>query len=209
MAQGLVEVKHGLGVFVTQPENEAFGEALLLALRRGGATVWDVEQFDQTIFPEVVALAAITATDEEIAETQRLVDEYLEIVADYHAKWGHEENVPVAELERLRAGFRPVRQAIFAATHNQVFRQLARPLLDLRNLRTWRDDEEDTPETAIKAEADYLHQLLEAITSRDPVQARTIVADLMQLPPEAIKAMRQTPVGEIPVIPISLSRQRK
>lgn len=43
MAQGLVEVKHGLGVFVTPPQNEAFGEALLLALRRadgvGGRTV--------------------------------------------------------------------------------------------------------------------------------------------------------------------------
>ena len=44
MAQGLVEVKHGLGVFVTPPQNEAFGEALFLALRRAGATVWDVEQ---------------------------------------------------------------------------------------------------------------------------------------------------------------------
>jgi DNA-binding FadR family transcriptional regulator len=36
MAQGLVEVKHGLGVFVTPPQNEAFGEALLLARRRAG-----------------------------------------------------------------------------------------------------------------------------------------------------------------------------
>jgi len=45
MARGLVEVEHGRGVFVTQPQNEAFGEALLLALRRVGATVWDVEQF--------------------------------------------------------------------------------------------------------------------------------------------------------------------
>ena len=44
MAQGLVEVKHGLGVFVTPPQNEAFGEALLLALRRAGVTVWEVEQ---------------------------------------------------------------------------------------------------------------------------------------------------------------------
>ena len=72
MAQGLVEVKHGRGVFVTPPQNEAFGEALLLALRRAGATVWDVEQFEQIIFPEVVALAATTASDEEIGETTAL-----------------------------------------------------------------------------------------------------------------------------------------
>ena len=68
MAQRLVEVKHGLGVFVTPPQNEAFGEALLLALRRAGVTVWDVEQFEQVVLPEVVALAATTATAEEIAD---------------------------------------------------------------------------------------------------------------------------------------------
>jgi len=59
MAQGLVEVKHGLGVFVTPSQNEAFGEALLLALRRAGATVWDVEQFEQVILPEVVLLRVL------------------------------------------------------------------------------------------------------------------------------------------------------
>ena len=53
MAQGMVEVKHGLGVFVTPPQNEAFGEALLLTLRRAGATVWDVEQFEHVIFPRL------------------------------------------------------------------------------------------------------------------------------------------------------------
>ena len=69
MAQGLVEVKHGLGVFVTPAQNEAFGEVLLLTLRRAGVTVWDVEQFEQVILTEVVALVATTATAEELAIT--------------------------------------------------------------------------------------------------------------------------------------------
>ena len=34
MARGLVEVRHGRGVFVTPPNNDSFGEALLLALRQ-------------------------------------------------------------------------------------------------------------------------------------------------------------------------------
>jgi hypothetical protein len=44
--------------------------------------------------------------------------------------------------------------------------------------------------------------LIEAIASRDPAKARQIVARLMELPPEAIEAMRQTVVSEIAVIPV-------
>lgn len=202
MAQGLVEVKHGLGVFVTPPQNEAFGEALLLALRRAGATVWDVEQFEQLIFPEVVALAATMATAEEIAEIRRLAAEYLELFAQHQTRWWGQTEVPEAELERLRAASRRMQQLIFTATHNKLFQQLAQPLLMLRNLRTWREDERDTPESASQREAAYFKQLVEAIASRDPAQARATAARLMRLPAEAIKAMRQTPVGEIPIIPV-------
>jgi len=204
MARGLVEVKHGLGVFVTQPDNEAFGEALLLALRRVEGTAWDVEQFEQIIFPEVVALATTNASDEEIAAIEQLAEEYLEIITEHHTKWWKKE-VPPTELERLMAAYRPVSQAIFAATHNRVFQQLARPLMNLRNLRQWAEATDDTPEIAIAVETTYIRQLMKAVTSRDSAQARAIVAHLMALPPEAIEAMRQTPVGEISIIPISLS----
>ncbi len=207
MARGLVEVVHGRGVFVTQPHNEAFGEALLLALRRVEATAWDVEQFEQIILPEVVALAAASASDEEVTEIQRLAEEYLRIVADHQTKWWRKD-APLAELERLTAAFRGVMGAIFAATHNQVLVQLAQPLLNLRNLRTWADAEENTPETVIAVETSFTHQLVDAIASRDPAQARATVARLVELPPEAIQAMRQTPVGEISVIPIPLPKRR-
>lgn len=201
MAQGLVEVRQGLGVFVTQPQNEAFGQALLLALRRAGASVWDVEQFEQVIFPEVIALAAAQATDEEVVEIERLAAAYLDFFARHQAIWGDkEEETPAVELERLMASYRPVMGAIFAATHNRVLQQLAQPLLKLRNLRNWRGDE-SSPETAIKIEADFMHQLIEAIAARDPAQARVSMSRLMSLPDEAIEVMRQTPVGEIPVIP--------
>jgi len=207
MARGLVEVAHGRGVFVTQPHNEAFGEALLLALRRVGATAWDVEQFEQIILPEVVALAATSASDEEIAQIRRLSEEYLKIVADYQAKWWGKD-APRAELEQLTAAFRGLMGTIFAATHNLVFQQLARPLLNLRNLRTWADAAENTPDTVIAVETDFIRQLIDAIANRDPAQARASVARLVELPPEAIQAMRQTPVGEIAVIPIPLPRRR-
>jgi DNA-binding FadR family transcriptional regulator len=214
MAQGLVEVQQGRGVFVTPSQTEAFGEALLLALRRAGATVWDVEQFEQVVFPEVVALAATTATDQELAEIQRLVDAYLEIFARYQAEWWEKESPP-SEAERLRASFRAIMQAIFDATHNQVFHQLALPLLKLRNLRQWVSEGgaapivEETPGTVLKIEAAYLQQLMEAIASRDADQARATIRSLMKLPPQAIEAMRRTPIGERPVLPIHPSQSRR
>ena len=80
-AQGLVVAQHGRGVFVTESQVEAFGDALLLALRREGASVWDVEQFEQMVLPEVCALAATEATDEEIAQLKRLAGDYINLYA--------------------------------------------------------------------------------------------------------------------------------
>ena len=95
-----------------------------------------------------------------------------------------------------------------AKTHNRVFIQLAQPLLHLRNLRNWVDAEDDTPEEAIGYESAYIRQLVGAIESRDPDHARATVARLMALPPEAIAAMGQTPVGEITMIPIPFSHRQ-
>ena len=201
MAQGLVQVEHGRGVFVTPPLNEAFGEALLLALRRAGATAWDVEQFNQIIYPEVAALAAARVTDEEVAEIRRLAEENLRVIAEYQVRWWR-QTTPPAEQARYKESFFQVLQAIFAATHNQVFRQLARPLYDLRNLRDWADAEDSTPEEYIELEKRFLLAWVEAIASRDPQFARQSIQRLMVLPPEAMHAMQHTAVGEVTVIPV-------
>ncbi len=68
-AQGLVEAQHGRGVFVTASPVAAFGDALLLALRRAGASAWDVERFEQMVLPEVQAEAARQATDADLAHS--------------------------------------------------------------------------------------------------------------------------------------------
>ena len=153
MAWGLVEVKHGRGVFVTASQNEAFGEALLLALQRTGATAWDVEQFDQIIFPEVVALAAKAATDEEIAKIRQLTENCMAVFRQHQTKWWQKDDVPETELEKIRVAYQDIRQAIFEATHNRVLQQLAQPLSRLRSLREWRDSEDDTLAELIKTES--------------------------------------------------------
>jgi GntR family transcriptional repressor for pyruvate dehydrogenase complex len=202
MALGLVEVIHGKGVFVTSPQNNAFGEALLLALQRRKATVWDVEHFELLLFPQVVSLAAVEATDEELDKIRALTTSYLNTYDETLEKWSQESTLAEAEQEELRntlrSSYRLLIESIFDATHNMVLQILANPLLKLRNLRDWQTDE--TPVDLKESERAYFQTILEAIESRDPELARDMTTRMMQLPEKAIEAMQRSPVGEIPQI---------
>ena len=200
-AQGLVEAQHGRGVFVTGSQAEAFGEALLLALRREGASVWDVEHFEQILFPEVIALAAAEADQDELAAIRQMSQAYLDEAGNLLRDYWNVSPLPPAVQQRYVAGYRAVVEAIFVATHNKVLQLLAPSLLRLRNLRTWQDDEA-TLDDMLRMESAYLETVIAAIASGDPAQARQTMIALMRLPPEAVEAMRQAPVGEIPTIPV-------
>ncbi len=205
-AQGLVEAQHGRGVFVTGSPVAAFGDALLLALRRAGASVWDVERFEQMVLPEVLAEAARQATDEELAALRRLVDDYHAVFAEAtRQSWG-QAHLSAGDRERVMAAFRAVYGAIFAATHNALWALLAEPLLRLRAPRSW-ESGEMTVEEFIAHERRVMEARLEAILARDPARARQTAQALMTLPPEAEAAMRATPVGEVPTIPLPLDAQ--
>ena len=206
MALGLVEVKHGSGVYVSESQSAAFGEALLIALRRSGASAWDAEHFQQIMVPELIALASTAATDEEIANIREHIQAYGQILIEFHTR--RFEGIPAlpAEMQAFREGSQNIMRAIFKASHNHVFQQLAQPLLNLRNLRTWQDDESDTPESLTELEMIHVNGLVDAIASRDPDTARKQVRLLMSLPPVAIETMKQTPIGEQPQIPITLSK---
>jgi GntR family transcriptional repressor for pyruvate dehydrogenase complex len=202
IAQGLVEAQHGRGVFVTESPMEGFSDALLLALRRMGATAWDVEQFEQMILlPEVCALAAVAATDEEIRALRELAERNLAVMDEILTAWWPADDLPEKEKERFWASGREVVEAIFDASHNRVLQLLARPLLPLRKLRYW-EEEALTLAEAKRRERDYFETALAAIGSRDPEQARRMVRERMRLPAEAVEAMRGTRVGEVPVIKV-------
>jgi len=209
MALGLVEVRHGAGVFVSESQSAAFGEALLIALRRSGASAWDVEHFQQIMIPELIALAATTATDAEIAEIREHIDAYREVIIKFHAR--RFEDIPPlpAEMQAFRDGSQKIMKSIFKASHNRVFEQLAQPLLNLRNLRTWQSDENDTPDSLTEIEISYFNGLVDAIASRDPNLARNQVRLMVGLPSVAVETMKQTPVGEQPNIPLTLSKLKE
>lgn len=201
IAQGLVEAQHGRGVFVTESPIAGFGDALLLALRRVEATVWDVEQFEQVILPEACALAAVAASDEEIAALQALAERNLAVIDEILTKWWPGDNMAEPDKERFWANGREVVQAIFDASHNRLLQLLSRPLLPLRKLRYW-EESDLTLEEAKRRERDYFETALQAIRGRDPEEARKIMRARMALPAEAIAAMRGTRVGDVPVIKV-------
>jgi len=203
MAVGLVEIKHGKGVFVTPVQNEAFGQALLLALKRSAATVWDVEQFEMILFPEVVALAADEATQAEIEEIRAAIKAYLEtyntLLTLSQEKIDLQSTDQVQLRDSLLSKYKALIEGIFRATHNMLLMQLAPALLMLRNLRDWQS-EADSSFSPQESEAAYFETLLEVVGSRDPDHARKMLRALRVLPDEAIRSMKNTPIGEIPII---------
>ena len=208
-ARGLVEAQHGRGVFVTDSQVAAFGEALLLALRRAEATVWDVEAFEQVVYPEVAALAAAEVTDAELVEMQALADAYIAARREVWLQTEAGETEPsLAEQRRVWQGYSRFMASIFSATHNAVLQLLAMPLLELHSVRNWDAGEEEplTDEEGIAIDQAFTAKIIETIALRDPEYARTTMRQLMQLPAAAETAMRETAVGETPIIPLSLGQ---
>jgi DNA-binding FadR family transcriptional regulator len=208
VARGLVDARHGRGVFVTESGMEPFSEALLLALRRQGATVWDLERFEALILPEVMAEAARMATDDDIALIRRLTEKYHATFAEVSRRnWG-KVHLPEIEREQTLAAFRAVYRAIFAATHNAVLRLLAEPVLRLRALRSWQEGDL-TVEEFIAHERRLFDRRIEAIAGRDPERARAVARASAQMPAAVEAALRDvmtaTPIGETVEVPLTLS----
>jgi len=201
-ARGLVDVKHGKGVFVTASQDESFTDALLLALRRDGATAWDYFEFSEPFTPLIVSLATVNATDEEINEIERLANLLLQTMSEANTIETREqlETFPFAEIQDLQNRFD---ETLFAATHNKVVQRLAGPLQKLRKLNLFDigDDAEGAKSSDIEeVDRKFFDVLIACLRSRDPGKPFAALRELIELPPEAVQAMKQTPIGEMPYI---------
>ena len=208
-ARGLVDARHGRGVFVTESGLEPFSEALLLALRRQGATVWDVERFEALLLPEVMAEAARMATDEDLALIRRLTEKYHATFAEVSRRqWGR-AGLPEPERAQVLSAFRAVYRAIFAATHNAVLRLLAEPVLRLRALRSWQEGDWAVEEF-ISHERREFDKRIAPILARDPDQAAAVARQSALLPPARAATLREamsaTPIGETVEIPLTIGK---
>ena len=194
MARGLVEVRHGKGMFVTPVQNEAFGEALLLALRRLQATAWDVEEFERMLMPAAIAAASRRARPDDVGRLQTALDAYLDALARDAAAL-REPSDPTVPPD-VYAGFAAFWEALFGAAANPLLTLLARPIMRLHSLRNWEGPAVDDAEL-LAAERRLLQPLVDAIAAHDEDAARAAVARLFQLPEPAEDAMRHTPVGDV------------
>jgi len=195
-ARGLVDVRHGSGVYVTASQTEAFGDALLLALQRAEATAWDLEEFEEMLLPAVVALVATVASDEEIAHIRGRAEDYFDAFAKGTASTGDAAD-GVGGVDSKERPFAHMLRSIYDAAGNKVVRQIGEQLLALRRPRSWVGI---TESEALEMDRAVIDELLSILESRDPVRARERAEQLMKLPHEAVAAMKATPIGEVPRI---------
>lgn len=193
-AKGLVEAQHGKGVFVTHSPIAPFGDALMLALRRMDASNWDIIQFEQMLYPEVIALAAVNASAEDRHKIEATAAQYLE----HHQSIADDEQFDgnSAEIIAFRQAWGQFIQSVFDATHNAVISLLALPLLRVRNINRYIN----LPDTHTRYETELIDAVVALIKAGDPDEARRKTADLLTLRPEAVQAFMQTPIGEVTTI---------
>jgi len=199
-AWGLVEARQGKGVFITRDQSAGFATALLLAMRREGASVWDVEQFERALYPEAAALAAQRSAEVPHGELKELLENYKNAIADQVRKQPG-ENWYTAEV---RQAWYRLLDTLFAATDNKLMVYFGPAVARIRNVRMLEGGKDTDPEEVSLRETEEIGKLLQTIEEGDPEKARKITRDMLALPPEAEEAMRRTPVGEPARIPLDL-----
>src|SRR5690554_4338818 len=71
----LITVRHGIGTFVAEVVPEHASEQIVLHLRRQTKSIWNVHEVRYVLEPELAALAARRATDEDIQKLTEIFDE--------------------------------------------------------------------------------------------------------------------------------------
>ncbi|MFP4365200.1 MAG: FadR/GntR family transcriptional regulator, partial [Spirochaetia bacterium] len=198
LAQGLVDIQHGKGMYITSSQLPAFGEALKTALRREYATVWDVEEFEQMLLPEILALAARNADPEGIEKIRNRVRSYLKQFSDVMREAASDNRmITDAEREALGKGALSYMDAIFEATGNKLLMLIGPSLQLLHSMRSWGEDESDVidaPEESINIESRSVNTFVKIIEMGDPELARKVGSEIFSSDQAMEEAMRRTPV---------------
>lgn len=115
-SKGLVTVKHGSGMFVSEPTSDTISEVLSTIFRFKGASAHDLHEVREILELQIAALAAERASEEDKAE---LLDclEWMEKVRESPREY--------IEVDLLFHGI------LARATGNEVFLLLLEPLIDL------------------------------------------------------------------------------
>ena len=159
-AKGLVEIRHGVGTFVTHSGRERLAEALELSLRRGDYTAWEIYSVRRVLELAVVEEAVEKATDEQIAEMRELLDRYRERV-----KRG--DDPPPVDEHTL------VHQTMVRCTRNRVLMDLLAPFTVFRVPETSGRKDSDLSHAYLLAYIDDHNAIIDAIERRDVQAAKS------------------------------------
>lgn len=164
-AAGFIEVRTGDGTYVRQLPGT---QPLMPWSKDGDPGPGPLEQFQarRLIEPELAMKAALLATDQEITELSRLVDEMAEVypkLGDFDDKLGHRFHTSLARAAR-----------------NGILAQMVEHLWDLRDSEMWRHLRRRvvTPENRKRAVEDR-RRIVAALRERNPSGARAAMIALL------------------------------
>lgn len=192
MAWGLIDIKHGKGMYVTENQVRGFSEALTIALKRSKATVWDVVEFEQLLFPKLIGLAAVNHNSSRTPLLRKILDDYLKSIRENKAI------KVIMEIAYLLI------EEIIISSGNKVAVLLSGPIVRLRNYNVWKDEGSPDIEEILEIEEKIFLPIINALDCHDREAAEKAAEWSVILPPEAVDVMKNTPAGDVPQIPVGL-----
>ncbi|MCD9021358.1 FadR/GntR family transcriptional regulator [Cohnella silvisoli] len=154
VSKGILNVKHGKRITIRPASHEQVTESLGLAFRRGGVSVLDVLALRKALEVESAGLAALHATDENLAEMRGKLEEMERYLLE-------EKGYVQADVEFHETVFTAAGQPAFEL----VLRSLTDYLMEIRKI-SFRGEQKT------KQAADAHRRIYEAIEKRDEEEAR-------------------------------------
>jgi GntR family transcriptional regulator, transcriptional repressor for pyruvate dehydrogenase complex len=177
-SRGLVEIRAGEGAFVCDISVETLIEPLALVILPHREAVGELFEARRLLEPAIAALAARRATDEELGEMERILDEQSREVT--------QGRTGVTQDAALHA-------AIANSAHNRAITRIVSALIDL--LTQSREESLLTPGRPTRSHEDH-RRILAAIKRRDEVAAHRAMLDhLIAVETLVMGAQRDEPAG--------------
>ncbi len=192
MAWGLIEIRHGKGMYVTKEMDSYFLEAISTILRRAGANSWEMQEYEQILMPEVFAFAAVNCTEEQKTEIEKRGQDYIDFV-----RTGTDDAFLQKEL------FLQFMEVIFIAANNKVLGLMGHIQQLLRQMRNITEDE-GREQDLISLEEKSIRLMIAAVKSGDSIYAKKLVSKIFRVGPKIEKIMRKTALGEQIIIPADI-----
>jgi len=189
-AMGLVSVEHGTGISVTEPNDRSAGVAMRILLLRSGLTIGDVLDARSAIEPELCALAARYATDDDIARVARHFAAFRDATASGNTEEAFSEHL----------GFHT---ALYEAIRIPAVALLLRPMVEAILLSSFPPRVDDPALWEVGAH----ERVLEALRARDQQRLeRSLRAHFHEMETPAYRWHRQTRLSDSPAVRALMER---